>query len=145
MRNPARLPLQAITSAIVARLEGQITRVDGSTIVPIYSGFPIDYKDWDFIKVAGYDFTEERIGLYTGTVNLNVFSTYTGTKELSSELEQIHSFLVTPLDMDAFEFTDSSVGGELVGVSATEQEMGEGVVIQVGAYRRRWKVSDQNA
>lgn len=145
MRNPIEnLPLQEMTRAIFNRLTGKITKLDGSTVIPVYDAFPETIADrYDHIELAGWDDEPEPpssgLSVYSHVCVLVLFSSYNGQKEIEGAVQQVNSLLAHPLSLNGFSDIGSSYRRATLENFVVE---GETRVIRKVEYRRRWIVSD---
>lgn len=143
-RNPHQnLPNEELRTAIFQRLNGNIRRIDGSTVVPVYDEIPEDFRSFDFIEIDALTVTplDDRSSHYQCEVVVNVYSTYAGYKELSRELKQVNAYLGATL-RTMTDFTDVSQGGAFVQVIEVKKISEEGTIVRHGEYRRMWIIAD---
>jgi len=122
------------------RLNGNIKQLD-DTVLPIYDAIPRSFRGWNFIEI--FDLMVERMdeGLYSVELTLNLFSDYSGYKEVHSIAQQVNDYLASQL-RDMASFTDVSEGGSLVSSRSQKMESDDGKVIRLVEYKRRWSIAD---
>ena len=139
------LPAAEFIAAIEDRLSGNIKKLDGRAVVPVYDAFPQKPPTpWDLIEIAGVDIEkdDDQAGMSVFSVMLmvTVWSTYNGFKEISSQVEQIDAYLASQLEMPSF--TDVSLGGEFRDLRERKRDTEEGITVRQAVYRRRWIIAD---
>lgn len=144
MKSPnINLPNEELRKALFVRLDGNIFRLDGTTVLPVYDEIPEDFRDFDFLEIDTLDVEpgDPNPSLYMCEIVINVFSTYAGYKELSRELNQVHSFLGSEL-RTMVGFTDVSQGGMFIRLLEMKRDADEGTIVRHGMYRRRYTIAD---
>ena len=144
MKSPnLHLPNEELRTALFARLDGNIFRLDGSTPLPVYDEIPENFRDFDFLEIdaLGAEPLDPNPAVYECEIVINVYSTYAGYKELSRELNQVHAYLGSAL-RTMTNFTDVSQGGSFVRVDESKKESDEGTIVRHGMYRRRYTIAD---
>lgn len=146
MKNPIEnMPLQEMTRAIFQRLDGNLKKLDGSTVVPIYDSFPeviaVDDK-WDYVEIAGFDVEPEpaRAGLsvYSYVAIINIVSSYNGQREIEGVCQQLNSYLASTLSLTGF----TDMGSAFRRCTVEKMVLEENRIVRRGVYRRQWYVSD---
>lgn len=143
-RNPHQnLPTQELRAAIFQRLDGNIKRLDGTTVLPVFDEVPEDFRGFDFAEIDTLNGKplDDAASHYECELVINIYSTYAGYTELSNELVQVNSYLGSTLRTMA-NFTDVSQGGALVEWTESKKSSEEGTIVRHGLYRRRWTISD---
>ncbi len=144
MKSPnVHLPNEELRTALFVRLDGNITRLDGTTVLPVYDEIPEDFRNFDFIEIGELEAEplDSNPAVYECEIQINVYSTYAGYKELSRELNQVHAFLGSTL-RTMTDFTDVSQGGVFVRLAEVKRDSDEGTIVRHGMYRKRFTIAD---
>lgn len=143
-RNPHQnLPNEELRAAIFQRLNGNIKRLDGVTVLPVYDEIPEDFRAFDFVEIDAITVRplDDASSHYTCEITINIFSTYAGYKELSNEVHQVNAYLGATL-RTMTNFTDVSQGGAFVELKEMRKSSEEGTIVRHCEYRRIWIIGD---
>ena len=125
------------------RLDGNIFRLDGTTVLPVYDEIPEDFRDFNFLEIGELEAEplDSNPSVYECEIQINYYSTYAGYKELSRELKQFHAILGYTL-RTMTDFTDVSEGGVFVRLAEVKRDSDEGTIVRHGMYRKRFTIAD---